>query len=215
MTSKVVATKKKAAKKKKAATEKKAAGKTRTTATRSAGNALVAGGRLIAVDGVSGRAIVRAATKLATAGRRARAGISSWDASGIFGELEAAGVDVERPSARTLMLLYAADLAFRIRWEIRPALADGRTVIAAPYVDTAVALGRALGLNEPWLRTIFEFAPRATERRYPDGAVLLNGAGPGFVECACRVLTGVESRARRVDLVSRTQTRLKSARSKK
>jgi hypothetical protein len=112
------------------------------------------------------------------------------------------------------MLLYAADLAFRIRWEIRPALAEGRTVIAAPYVDTAVALGRALGLNEPWLQTIFEFAPRATERRLADGVVVLNTAGSGFVECACRLLAGVESRARRLDLVDRTQRRIKGARSK-
>ena len=50
------------------------------------------------------------------------------------------------PSARTLLLLYAADLAFRLRWEIRPALAAGRTVVAAPYVDTAVAFGRAAGV---------------------------------------------------------------------
>ena len=49
------------------------------------------------------------------------------------------------PSARTLLLLYAADLAFRLRWQIRPALAEGRTVVAAPYVDTAVAFGRAAG----------------------------------------------------------------------
>jgi hypothetical protein len=174
-----------------------------------------AAGRLIAVEGVSGRGVLRAAAKLAAAGRRERAGISSWDASGIFGELEAPGADAEPPSARTLMLLYAADLAFRVRWEIRPALAAGRTVIAAPYVDTAVALGRALGLNEPWLRTIFEFAPPATARHYADGPVVLNAAAAGFVGCACRLLAGVDSRARRLDLVTKTQTRLKSARSKK
>ena len=43
---------------------------------------------------------------------------------------------------RTLLLLYAADLAFRLRWEIRPALAEGHTVIAAPYLDTAFAFSR-------------------------------------------------------------------------
>ena len=50
-------------------------------------------------------------------------------------------------SPRTLLLLYAADLAFRLRWEIRPALDAGQTVIAAPYLDTAFAFGRACGLS--------------------------------------------------------------------
>ncbi len=70
------------------------------------------------------------------------------------------------PSARTLLLLYAADLAFRLRWQIRPALAEGRTVIAAPYVATALAFGRAAGLKPSWLMNLFRFAPRAHERRF-------------------------------------------------
>ena len=45
------------------------------------------------------------------------------------------------PLLGRLLLLYAADLAFRLRWEIRPALAEGYTVVAAPYVETAVAFG--------------------------------------------------------------------------
>ena len=169
-------------------------------------------GSLIAIDGVNGRVLLRTAAKLASKTRHDRPGVSAWDASGIFGELEASDPDVERPSARTLMLLYAADLAFRIRWEIAPALAEGRTVIAAPYIDTALALGRAMGLNEPWLRTIFEFAPSANERRYVDDVTQLNAAGPGLVECACRVLAGMEKRSERQDLVTRVQTRLKATR---
>ena len=47
---------------------------------------------------------------------------------------------------RTLTLVYAADLAFRLRWEIRPVLEAGGVVIAAPYVETAVAFGAACGL---------------------------------------------------------------------
>ena len=76
---------------------------------------------LLSVDGVSASAVMQAAKRLASADRGDRAGISSWDASGIFGDLGVAGMDVEPPSARTLLLLYAADLAFRLRWEIRPA----------------------------------------------------------------------------------------------
>jgi hypothetical protein len=66
-------------------------------------------------------------------------------------------------SPRTLLLLYAADLAFRLRWEIRPALAEGQTVIAAPYLDTAFAFGDACGLSHEWLASLFTFAPAADE----------------------------------------------------
>src|SRR5439155_22643618 len=98
------------------------------------------GAALVAVDGVNGAAVKAAArARLAAADRHLRGGISVWDASGVFGELAVAGDEAGRPSARTLLLLYAADLAFRLRWEIRPALAEGRLVVAAPYVDTAIA----------------------------------------------------------------------------
>ena len=165
---------------------------------------------LLSVDGVSGNAVRRAAARLASADRANRAGISYWDASGIFGDLDAAGPGVKRPSLRTLLLLYAADLAFRLRWEIRPALAEGRRVIAAPYVDTAVALGRAAGLDEAWLRSMFEFAPAPTERRYVERAPAATAAGQGFIEFACRRLVGIETRSARQDMVARTQARLKA-----
>ena len=102
-------------------------------------------GALVSLDGVSGSALKTAARALKTDGYRG-AGISEWDASGIFGELAAAERGAGAPSPRVLLLLYAADLAFRLRWEIHPALAKGRIVIAAPYIETAVAFGRAAGL---------------------------------------------------------------------
>jgi thymidylate kinase len=101
---------------------------------------------------------------LAASERLKRGGISRWDASGIFEELAIADGQAGWPSARTLLLLYAADLAFRLRWEIRPALAEGRTVVAAPYVNTAVAFGRAAGLPSSWLANLFRFAPRPAAR---------------------------------------------------
>jgi thymidylate kinase len=98
-------------------------------------------GRLIAVDGVNGRVVRDAARELARDHHRRRGAVSSWDASGIFDEVELADDDGTPPSVRTLLLLYAADLAFRLRWEIRPALVEGRIVIAAHYVETAIAFG--------------------------------------------------------------------------
>src|SRR5204863_3788339 len=122
---------------------------------------------LIAVDSVSGSALKTAAREaLASLDRRRRSGMSHWDASGLFEELAIADEHAGRPSARTLLLLYAADLAFRLRWEIKPALAAGRGVVAAPYVDTAIAFGRAAGVPAGWLTNLFRFAPPAAERHF-------------------------------------------------
>ena len=119
---------------------------------------------LIAVDGVDPSAIVAAAR--VALGSPSRGGISKWDASGVFQELAVADEAAGAPSPRTLLLLYAADLAFRLRWQIRPALAEGRTVVAAPYVDTALAFGRAAGLKPLWLMNLFRFAPKPARRHF-------------------------------------------------
>lgn len=155
---------------------------------------------LVAVEGVHGPDVAAAASTLAhelTAAQVA-SGISRWDASGLFGDVATAG-GVRDVSPRTLMLLYAADLAFRLRWEIAPALESGLIVIAAPYVDTAIAFGVAAGLPGDWLHTLFRFAPAPARtvvlrdrrpdrvwKRHPDrglgefAATLLDGAPQPF-----------------------------------
>jgi thymidylate kinase len=125
---------------------------------------------LVAVEGINGKALKAKARAVLAAARGQRGGVSLWDASGLFEELTVAGQAAGLPSARALLLLYAADLAFRLRWEIRPALAEGHIVIAAPYVDTAIAFGRSAGLPRRWLRDLFVFAPPPTEWRYVDAA---------------------------------------------
>jgi len=138
-------------------------------------------GRLVAIDGIDLPA-VRAAARDAIRKIGAPHGVSYWDASGVFHEL---GLVDGSASPRTLLLLYAADLAFRVRWEIVPALAEGRTVVAAPYVATATAFGRAVGLPSAWLANLLQFAPRHTEARIvePERAALPRAAG--FVSVAC------------------------------
>ena len=129
-------------------------------------------GTLIAIDGSRGKDVRAAAAALADAlkERHVECAISRFDASGLFGEL-AAGQGDRNISARTLTLVYAADLAFRLRWEIRPVLEAGGTIIAAPYIDSAVAFGVVTGLEEEWIRELLRFAPkpayrtRAEERR--------------------------------------------------
>jgi len=176
-------------------------------------------GMLLALDGVSGGALKAAAHDLRTDGHRG-AGISEWDASGIFGDLTVAERDAGAPSARVLLLLYAADLAFRLRWEIRPALAKGRVVIAIPYVDTALAFGRAAGLPTDWVRNLFGFAPPPAESRHvapPPGSAALGSRTPrsgtaqreGFVEFGCRHVSGTPRGLSREELMARTRAYLR------
>jgi hypothetical protein len=51
--------------------------------------------------------------------------VSKCDGSSIFYELGRGDPTLAKPSPRTLVLLYASDLVFRLRWEIQPALQQG------------------------------------------------------------------------------------------
>lgn len=177
-------------------------------------------GRLISIDGSRGKDVTAAARDAAEAFKHAgvECAISRWDASGLFTDL-AAGGD-RNVSIRTLSLVFAADLAFRLRWEIRPVLEAGGVVIAAPYVDTATAFGTACGLDEEWLRLLMRFAPPAdfrgraperkidrpwkqrTDRGYPEyGALMLDAASPKRVSKAARrrmMASLEESRGKRI-----------------
>lgn len=118
-------------------------------------------GRLIALEGTGGRAMAVAARRLERSFRpaQAAAGVSGWDASGIFFEIAQGARGMPAPPPQTLILLYAADLAFRLRWQIQPALEEGTHVIAAPYLETVIGFGRAAGMPQAWLRRVFAFAP--------------------------------------------------------
>lgn len=122
-------------------------------------------GRLISVDGTRSKDTLRAADALVTAlkARGVECAISRWDASGLFHEL-VAGAGDRVISMRTLSLVYAADLAFRLRWEIVPILDAGGVVIAASYVETAAAFGTVCGVDERWIRELLRFAPAAQYR---------------------------------------------------
>jgi thymidylate kinase len=138
-------------------------------------------GRLVAIDGIEQSALRAAAREAVHEIGTAHAGVSYWDASGVFHEL---ALVEGAASPRTLLLLYAADLAFRVRWEIAPALAEGRTVVAAPYVATATAFGRAVGLPAAWLANLLQFAPRHVEARIVEPDHASPGRASGFVRVA-------------------------------
>lgn len=152
-------------------------------------------GRLIAIDGAHGDEVADSATALydrLTEGG-VTTGVSRWDASGLFSDVVSAPTADRDVSPRTLVLLYAADLAFRLRWEIVPALEQGLVVVAAPYVTSATTFGRATGLSSDWLSALFRFAPT------PARTVVLRGRKSnrtwkrtperGFGEC-CAALLG-------------------------
>lgn len=171
----------------------------------------VAAGTLVAVDGVNGAAVESAARELARSHGRRKAAVSSWDASGIFGELMVAEVEAGLPSARTLLLLYAADLAFRLRWEVKPAIDEGRLVVVAPYVNTAIAFGRAAGLDAGSLAQMFAFAPAPDEARIVEVAASRSLSDrTGFVEFGCDQLLGASTKAVRRDLLVRAARTLKT-----
>ena len=165
---------------------------------------------LISVDGVSGTAVAAAArVALAGVARSHRGGVSTWDASGLFQDLIVAEEEAGIPSARTLLLLYAADLAFRLRWEIRPALEAGRVVVAAPYVDSAIALGRAAGLQSGWLANLFLFAPRPAESQYVDQPPARSaGSDAGLLEFVIDRMAYMPPTLSREQLIDRMQGRL-------
>ncbi len=119
-------------------------------------------GRLISIEGSRGKDTAAAAADVIEALKDAgvESAISRFDASGLFGELATAAQGDRLISTRTLTLVYAADLAFRLRWEIRPILAAGGVVIAAPYVETAVAFGVSCGLSGEGIRELLRFAPK-------------------------------------------------------
>ena len=149
---------------------------------------------LVAIEGVHGPAVSNAATTLARelTARQVTCGVSRWDASGLFGDVASSPIDTRDVSPRTLILLFAADLAFRLRWEIVPAVASGLIVIVAPYVATATAFGVAAGLSHDWLRTLFRFAPVAAHRAVLAEAnrkrVWKRRPDRGFGECCTALL---------------------------
>ena len=134
-------------------------------------------GRLIAIDGSRGKDTAAAAAAVVEALKAdgIACAISRFDASGLFTELAAAARGDRHISTRTLTLVYAADLAFRLRWEIRPVLEAGGVVVAAPYVETTVAFGAACGLSESWIRELLRFAPKADARGRAEERKLARG----------------------------------------
>lgn len=161
----------------------------------------VPGGRLFSLDGTQGPALTSEAARLAGMCCHGEPAWSVWDASNTFHDLGMLKTRNLTPTPRSLVLLYASDLLFRLRWEIEPTLKEGRDVVAGPYVETAVAWGVAAGLPKDWMEQLFSFAPkpvaafRLKEKKNLNGKKdkekekKKNGAKPGFVEFCSAALS--------------------------
>lgn len=170
-------------------------------------------GALIALEGSDSAGLSRAAEVLhdALSDRKVSVLVSRWDASGLFADIVSAPRAQRDVSPRTLLLLYAADLAFRLRWQIHPALEEGHVVVAVPHVLTATTFGMAAGLPVEWLEALFRFAPapeRTVVLREPKGEpVWKRRPGRGFTECCTTLLhTTGEGFARRKARAAMTKT---------
>jgi thymidylate kinase len=162
-------------------------------------------GRLIALEGTRGKDLSESVARLARHFDNGSdtAGWSRWDASNTFYEMRLGKSRSLSPPPRAMLLLYASDLMFRLRWEILPALEEGRTVLAAPYVESAIGVGVAIGLSMDWLVELFSFAPKPAavlrlKEKLKEKAKKDKGKGrdkkkafkmePGFVEYCCNAL---------------------------
>jgi len=120
---------------------------------------------------------------------------STWDDSDLFFQISQGARGLAAPPPRTLVLLYATDLAFRLRWQIQPALDEGISVIAAPYLETVIGFGRGAGLSPAWLRGVLEFASPANDcYRVPEDSIPANRRGSpanSFLEfCLAQLRSG-------------------------
>lgn len=83
---------------------------------------------------------------------------TGWTRSQLMGETIAEAKEGHSLNRWTFTLLYACDFADRLENQVLPALRAGYIVLADRYIYTAIARGRARGLDEAWLRNAFGFA---------------------------------------------------------
>jgi hypothetical protein len=138
--------------------------------------------RLIALEGKDGAEVTAVAEALKNLLYLHGFGciISNWNVSGLFAQIGAQAANLQQISPRALTLLYASDLAGRLK-EIRPALQSGFFVLANQYLHTPTAIAAALGVDPTWASHLFSFAPRPEISLYVRSASKNrhNGTGNG------------------------------------
>jgi dTMP kinase len=93
---------------------------------------------------------------------------SEWNSSPIVSGTTRRGKRERLLSPMSFSLIHAADFSSRTFAQILPALRAGAIVLADRYVYTAFARDAARGVNRPWLRRVYSFAPKPTLAFYFD-----------------------------------------------
>jgi dTMP kinase len=83
---------------------------------------------------------------------------TGWTRSKLMGPAIDGAKEGHTLDARTFTLLYAADFADRLEFEILPALKAGFIVVADRYIYTAFARDVVRGQNRRWVRDLFGFS---------------------------------------------------------
>lgn len=96
--------------------------------------------------------------------------------------------------SETRGIMFAAELAARVHFIVKPALEAGKLVIATKYVSAAIAHAVARGGDETFFRQLYHFAPEADLTVYldvdPFAALARKTEPPGFFEAGMDCFEG-------------------------
>lgn len=137
-------------------------------------------GRLVVVTGIDGcgktTQVERLATWLEANGHPVASG--GWRMKEVEGQFigdlvqRISKADLALPP-ETTVLLFAANLSYRVTSKVRPALEEGRTFVEDDFAYKMMARAHAYGLPSPWIESVFRFMPE------PDVTVLLDVSPEG------------------------------------
>lgn len=119
-------------------------------------------GRLVVIEGTDGvgrsTQINLLAPWLETQGHPVV--LTGWNRSLLVSKLITSAKEGTLLNKVTYTLLYATDFADRMERVVIPALKAGMVVVADRYVGTAMARSGVRGVDKPWMREIYSFAPQ-------------------------------------------------------
>jgi dTMP kinase len=118
-------------------------------------------GRLFVVEGIDGSGKSTQLTLLAQWLRSEGYSVvfSEWNSSTIVKTTTSRGKRRRILTPLTFSLIHATDFSDRVEREIIPSLKAGAIVLADRYVYTAFARDTVRGVQPPWVRSLYRFAP--------------------------------------------------------
>ena len=125
-------------------------------------------GRLFIVEGIDGSGKSTQLTLLAQWLRSEGYPVvfSEWNSSTIVKATTSRGKRRKILTPLTFSLIHATDFSDRVEREIVPSLKAGALVLADRYVYTAFARDVVRGIDPPWVRSLYRFAPLPTRAFY-------------------------------------------------